>query len=179
MCSGSAFSGVPCVSSGELISGCDPPGGCQLSRIPGRLGQELEACSQFGKGCRLWGRVCPLLFGSGWRLPAFLPPVGVGPVRSWLALLWYSLSPLFCERAQQYLWLVVFFFFFFFLCGKVLSLSPLFFLLSGYPIVWVAISCWLPQISLRVFRPGPYPKQCSLHLPVQPLLAGGGCEHLG
>ena len=22
------FSGVPCVSSGELISGCDPPGGC-------------------------------------------------------------------------------------------------------------------------------------------------------
>ena len=31
-------SGVPCVSSGELISGCDPPDGCQLSRSPGRLG---------------------------------------------------------------------------------------------------------------------------------------------
>ena len=31
-------SGVLCVSSGELISGCDPPGGCQPSRIPGRLG---------------------------------------------------------------------------------------------------------------------------------------------
>ena len=31
-------SGVLCVSSGELISGCDPPGGCQASRIPGRLG---------------------------------------------------------------------------------------------------------------------------------------------
>ena len=31
-------SGVPCVSSGELISGCDPPGGCQPSRIPGRCG---------------------------------------------------------------------------------------------------------------------------------------------
>ena len=30
-------SGVPCVSSGELISGCDPPGRCQLSRIPGRV----------------------------------------------------------------------------------------------------------------------------------------------
>ena len=30
-------SGVPCVSSGELISGCDPPGRCQPSRIPGRL----------------------------------------------------------------------------------------------------------------------------------------------
>ena len=32
------FSGVPCVSSGELISGCNPPGRCQPSRIPGRLG---------------------------------------------------------------------------------------------------------------------------------------------
>ena len=36
--SGSAVSGVPCISSGELISGCDPPGVCQPSRIPGRLG---------------------------------------------------------------------------------------------------------------------------------------------
>ena len=26
-----------CVSSGELISGCNPPGRCQPSRIPGRL----------------------------------------------------------------------------------------------------------------------------------------------
>ena len=34
----SVFSGVTCVSSGELISGCDPPGRCQLSRISGRLG---------------------------------------------------------------------------------------------------------------------------------------------
>ena len=34
----STISGVPCVSSGELISGSDPPGGCQPSRIPGRLG---------------------------------------------------------------------------------------------------------------------------------------------
>ena len=32
-----AFSGVPCVSSVELISGCDPPGGCQPSRIPRSL----------------------------------------------------------------------------------------------------------------------------------------------
>ena len=36
--SGSAVSGVPCVSSGELISGCNPPGRCQPSRIPGKLG---------------------------------------------------------------------------------------------------------------------------------------------
>ena len=32
------FSAVLCVSSGELISGCDPPGGCQPSRIPRSLG---------------------------------------------------------------------------------------------------------------------------------------------
>ena len=38
VCSWSTISGVPCVSSGELISGCDPPDGCQPSRIPGRLG---------------------------------------------------------------------------------------------------------------------------------------------
>ncbi|CAM9128151.1 unnamed protein product [Rangifer tarandus platyrhynchus] len=36
VCHESAVSGVPCVSSGELMSGCDTPGGCQLSRIPGR-----------------------------------------------------------------------------------------------------------------------------------------------
>ena len=30
-------SSVPCVSYGELISGCDPPGECQLSRISGSL----------------------------------------------------------------------------------------------------------------------------------------------
>ena len=36
--SGSATSGVPSVSSGELISGCNSPGGCQPPRIPGKLG---------------------------------------------------------------------------------------------------------------------------------------------
>ena len=34
----SHVSGVPCVSSGELISGCDPPSGCQPSRILRSLG---------------------------------------------------------------------------------------------------------------------------------------------
>ena len=38
VCSESAISGVLCVSSGELISDYDPPGRCQPSRIPGRLG---------------------------------------------------------------------------------------------------------------------------------------------
>ena len=36
--SGCAVSGVPCGSSGELVSGCDPPGRCQLPRIPISLG---------------------------------------------------------------------------------------------------------------------------------------------
>ena len=35
---GMPISGVPCVFSGELISGCDPPIGCQPSRIPKSLG---------------------------------------------------------------------------------------------------------------------------------------------
>ena len=34
----SSASGVLCVSSGDLISGCNPLDGCQPSRIPGRLG---------------------------------------------------------------------------------------------------------------------------------------------
>ena len=37
-----------------------------------------------------------------WLVPIYpLPPAGVGLVRSLLALLWYSLSPLFCEQAWQ------------------------------------------------------------------------------
>ena len=38
VCCESTVSGVPYVSSGELISGCDPPGGCQPSRTLGRPG---------------------------------------------------------------------------------------------------------------------------------------------
>ena len=38
-----ARSGVPFVSPGELISGCDPPGGCQPSRISGSLWLETRS----------------------------------------------------------------------------------------------------------------------------------------
>ena len=48
------------------------------------------------------------LTGSGCRPLASLPLVGDGSVCSRLALLWYSLSPLFCERAQQCLRLELF-----------------------------------------------------------------------
>ena len=42
---GCTFSVVLCVSSGEMISGCDPPGGCRPSRIPRSLGAMKPACS--------------------------------------------------------------------------------------------------------------------------------------
>ena len=38
VCCESTVSGVPYVSSGELISDCDPHGSCQPSRISGRHG---------------------------------------------------------------------------------------------------------------------------------------------
>ena len=126
VCSRSTVSGVLCVSSGELISGCNTPGGCQPSRIPGRLGWQLGVCSEFGGGCCLWCQNCPSPSGPGCCLPSSLPPVVDGPVRSRLALLWYLLSSLFCELARQCLRVRAF-------RGKVLSLS-------GYPTVWVAIS---------------------------------------
>ena len=46
--------------------------------------------------------------GSGCHPPASLPPARVGPVRCRLALLWYSLSPLFCEWARLCLRLELF-----------------------------------------------------------------------
>ena len=62
-------------------------------------------------------------------LPPSLPLAGDGPVRSRLALLWYSLSRWFCERAWQCLRLELF-------TGEFsLALFPL----SGCPTVWVAI----------------------------------------
>ena len=48
----------------------------------------------------LWGRDCPLPSISGCHPPASLPPAKEVPVPSWLALLWCSLSPLFCEKAR-------------------------------------------------------------------------------
>ena len=95
--------------------------------------------------------------GSGCSPPAFLPPVGDGPVHSWLAVFWYSLSPLFCEQAQQCLRLELF-------KGKIMSLSsptppvPR----TGYPTGWVAISRQLPQIALRTFRLRPNVVRASL-----------------
>ena len=62
---------------------------------------------------------------------------GEGLVYSWLALLWYSLSPLFFEWTKLCLRAFPGNFFFF----SPLSLYLFFFFLSGYPTVWAAISC--------------------------------------
>ena len=90
---GCAFSGVPCISSGELISGCDPPGRCQLSRIPRSLGYQRSLLAVWYR-IPLWGCDClPLPLAA----LACLSLVEDGPVHSQLALL----SPLFCEQAWQ------------------------------------------------------------------------------
>ena len=43
----------PCISSGKLISGCNLPGRCQPSRIPGSLWLETGSLFVFGRGCHL------------------------------------------------------------------------------------------------------------------------------
>ena len=125
----SAISGVPCVSSGELISDCDPPGRGQPSRISGRLVSNWEPASSLVEDAISGAKIAPCLPALAvTSLPLSLWWVE-GLVCSWLAFLWYSLSPLFCELARLYLRAFH---------GKVLSLSLFF--LSGYPTIWVAIS---------------------------------------
>ena len=91
--------------------------------------------------------------------------MGDGPVLSQLALLWYLLSPLFCEWAWQCLRLELF-------TEKFsLSFSLSFLSLS----LWLShgLGCYLtlaPSDCPRAFRPGPDPKLRILCLPVQPPL---------
>ena len=64
-------------------------------------------------------------------------------------------------------------------CRQILyQLSHQGFSWDSYPIVWFSISSYFPQIVLGAFRPSPYSKKCSLHLPAQPPLAIVGCWHL-
>ena len=115
VCSGSAVSGVLCVSSGELISECNPPGRCQPSRIPERLGWQLgETAHNLVENAIPRAETAPRLPAlAGMHLPLCLWQ-GEGLVHSWLALLWYLLNLLFCEQARLCLWAFR---------GKVLSLS--------------------------------------------------------
>ena len=128
--SGSTISGVLCVSSGVLISGCKTPDGCQPSRIPGRLVSNWEpACCLVGDA--ISGAVfAPFLLALA---VARLPPALDGPVHSWLTLLWYSLSSLFCEWAQKCLKLELFMGKFSLSLSLSLSLSSFFF-----PPLWLS-----------------------------------------
>ena len=88
-----------------------------------------KACLATGSLLTIWWRMPSLglslpLSGFGCRPPTSLTPVGDGRDRSRLALLWYFLSPLFCEQVQQCLRLGLF-------VGKFsLSLSLIFFFFS-------------------------------------------------
>ena len=66
---GRAFSDVPCVSSGELISGCDPPGDVNHPESQEVLVSN-EVCLQFGIRCLSGAAIAPLLAlavsGGGW-----------------------------------------------------------------------------------------------------------------
>ena len=69
-----------CVSSGELISGCSPPGRCQLSTISGSLWLETGSLHAVWYRMPSLGPTLPL---SGCRPPASsLPLAGNGPARS-------------------------------------------------------------------------------------------------
>ena len=86
-----------------------------------------KACLATGSLLTIWWRMPSLglslpLSGFGCRPPTSLTPVGDGRDRSRLALLWYFLSPLFCEQVQQCLRLGLF-------VGK-FSLSLYFFFFS-------------------------------------------------
>ena len=130
----SAISGVPCVSSGELISGCDPPGRCQPSRLVSNWEPACSLVEDAISGAEITPRPPALAITC---LPLCLWPAGDGPVRSQLALLWYSISPLFCEQAWQCLRLEIF-------AGKFSSLSLSFFSSS----LWLShsLGCYLKLV---------------------------------
>ena len=117
----------------------------------------------------------PLPSGSGCSCLPLCLRRGEGPVHSSLALLWYSLSPLFCERARLCLRAFCGKVFFFFLLLLSLSL----FFISGYS---HSLGCCLtlaPSGCSQGIQACSPPYACSPRLPVQPSLAAGGCELLG
>ena len=96
---------------------------------------------------------------------------GDGPVRSWLALLWYSVNPLFCEWARLHLRLELF-------MGK-FSFSLSFFLSLAIP--QIGLLSHISSLRLSSGHSGlvlilSVKPTC---LPVQPPLAGCRQEHLG
>ena len=74
----SAISGVLCVSSGELISGCDPPGGCPLSMIPGRLVSNWEPACSLVNDAISGADIAPLLRAQAIACPPLCFQRGMG-----------------------------------------------------------------------------------------------------
>ena len=129
LCHQSTISRVLCVSSGELISDCNPPGDVSHPGSQEDLDSNCESAHNLVE-------IAPCLLALAVpHLPLCLQQ-GEGPARSGLALLWYSLIPLFCDQAGQCLRLELF-------MGKFsLSLSLFLFLsLPGYPTLCIASSC--------------------------------------
>ena len=103
-----SFLGVPCVSSGERISDCT------LLEVFNRPGSQEDLVSNWEPAHNLVEDAI-----SGAKIVPCLPALAVaclplslqwgdGPVCSQLALLWYSLNPLFCELARLCLRLELF-----------------------------------------------------------------------
>ena len=90
----SAVSGVPCVSSGELISSCNPPGRCQPSRIPGRL-SNWEPAHSLMEDAISGAKIAPCLLALAIACLPLCLQLGEGLVRSQLALLWSILYSFF------------------------------------------------------------------------------------
>ena len=105
-------------------------------------------------------------------MPASLPwAVGEWPVHSWLALLSYSLNPLFCEWAR--------------LCIRLESFTGKFSLSLSFSPVSLAIhslGCYFtlaPSDCPQSIQSQSLSSVHNPHLPVQPQLAGAGRQHLG
>ena len=105
VCHESAVSGVLCVSSGELISGCNPPGRCQPSRSQEDMVSNWEPAHSLVEYAISGAEITPCLLALAVTHLPLCFWWGKGPVRSQLALLWYSLNPLFCEQARLHLML--------------------------------------------------------------------------
>ena len=167
----SAISGVPCVSSGELISGCNPSGRCQCPGSQEDLVSNGETAHNLVDDSVSRAEIAPCLPALAITYLSLCLQRGNGLVCSWLALLWYSLNPLFCELARLRLRLELF-------AESSLSLSyffslsldiPQFGLLSHVSSLRLASGHSGPVLTLSR-QPAP---------PFQPPLCGGGHKHLG
>ena len=96
----STVSGMPCVSFGGLISDCHHPGGCQLSRIPGRLVSNWEPTHSLVEDAISGVKIASHLLALAAACLPLCLQWGKGLICIRLALLWCSLNPLFCEQAR-------------------------------------------------------------------------------